>query len=96
MATTTASTLPEPRDPITPMPANKRRKSRHAVPALVSEPEPVSSRSIRGEGEEEEETMREETTEMTQYEKNALYGKRYQMMMDVLELAIKSSSEKWT
>lgn len=41
-------------------------------------------------------SMGEATRETSQIEKNAMYGKRYEVMMDTLELAVKASSEKWT
>lgn len=78
----TSTTRPAPDAFTTPLP--KRRKSRHE-PATVAAPPPP---------EDPEEEGQEE--ELTQFEKNAMYGKRYQAMMDTLDYAIKSSSHRMT
>lgn len=65
----------------TPLPQSKRRKSHHPPPAA---PEAASAE------------LAEITGESSQIEKNAMYGKRYEVMMDTLEMAVKASSEKWT
>ena len=62
-------------------PLPKKRKSRHAPPAEEADTFGVEE---------------EEKKEPSQFEKNAMYGKRYQLMMDTLELAIKTSCDKWT
>jgi hypothetical protein len=89
-ATTSTKQEAETRDPTTPMPASKRRKSRHAVASPDEAPVSRSNETLVNADVDGTET------ELSQYEKNALYGKRYQVMMDTLELAIKASSEKWS
>lgn len=89
---------PQVHDPITPLPANKRRKSRHPAPAPIaqSQHQSQSQGQSRSPQPDHEDTVVDPEQELSQYEKNALYGKRYQVMMETLELAIKASSEKWT
>lgn len=66
----------------TPLP--KKRKSRHAEPSKSLEQEAA-------------ETFQDETNAApSQFDKNAMYGKRYHLMMDTLELAVKTTGDKWT
>lgn len=64
-------------------PANKRRKSRHPdPPPPVADEMPIDS-SNGNEG-------------LSGIETKMLYGRRYQLMMDTLELAVKNSSHRMT
>jgi hypothetical protein len=78
----TSTTRSAPDAFTTPLP--KRHKSRHEPAPVATLPPPEDPEE---EGQEEE---------LTQFEKNAMYGKRYQAMMDTLEYAIKSSSHRMT
>jgi hypothetical protein len=74
---------PEVSRPEPTTPANKRRKSRHPdPPPPVAEEMSVDS-SNGNEG-------------MGAIETKGMYGKRYQLMMDTLELAVKNSSHRMT
>jgi len=81
---------PEARRPEPTTPSNKRRKSRHPDP-----PPPVTQS-------QNPETSIESTGNQTniggtsQIEGTGMYGKRYQLMMDTLELAVKNSSHRMT
>jgi len=80
-----ANHLPEPElsrpEPTTP--ANKRRKSRHPDP-----PPPVAEEVSLDSSNGNEASSGIETKMM--------YGRRYQLMMDTLELAVKNSSHRMT
>jgi hypothetical protein len=74
-------------EPVTPAP--KRRKSRHhseappvAINASISVPADTN--------------MEIDEDAPNQFEKNAMYGKRYKLMMDTLEFAVKKSSHGMT
>jgi len=68
-------------DPTTP--ANKRRKSRHPDPPPPVADEMSIDSSNGNEG-------------LSGIETKMMYGRRYQLMMDTLELAVKNSSHRMT
>jgi hypothetical protein len=78
-----ATDIPEPEasrpEPTTP--ANKRRKSRHPDPPPPAAEEMSIDSSNGNEG-------------LSGIETKMMYGRRYQLMMDTLELAVKNSSHR--
>jgi hypothetical protein len=81
------ATRPAPDAFTTPLP--KRRKSRNDPRPAVANAPPPPPPAQEPEDEEEE-------GELTQFERNAMYGKMYKGLMDTLDVAVSAASQRWT